>query len=105
MPRHDVAERLQHRLLDAGMLALQVEDQPLDPLPLKAEIAAGRAAAADDRQARTASCTARASSSSTYTSGRMTTCSPLSETSRAGIALSAPAKNRFRSSVSMKSSR
>ena len=27
----------------------------------------------------------------------MTTCSPLSETSRAGIALSAPAKNRLRS--------
>jgi len=33
------------------------------------------------------------------------TWSPLSETSRAGIALSAPAKNRLRSSVSTKSSR
>ena len=41
----------------------------------------------------------------TATSGRITTCSPLSDTSRAGIALSVPAKNRFRSSVSTKSSR
>src|SRR6266508_6333495 len=47
---------------------------------------------------------ARASSSPTYTSGRMTTCSPLSDTSLAGMALRAPAKSRFSSSVSMKSS-
>src|SRR5689334_3500352 len=33
--RHDVAERLEHRLLDAGMLALEVEDQALDALPLQ----------------------------------------------------------------------
>ena len=50
MARHDVAERFQHRLLDAGMLALEIHDQPLDALALQAEIAAGRTAAADDRQ-------------------------------------------------------
>src|SRR5439155_327482 len=47
---------------------------------------------------------ARASSSPTYTSGRITTCSSLSDTSLAGIAFSDPAKNRLSSSVSMKSS-
>src|SRR5688572_15802405 len=35
VPRHHVAERLEHRLLDAGMLAFEVEDQPLDALPLQ----------------------------------------------------------------------
>src|SRR5690349_15549796 len=30
VPRHHVAERLQHRLLHAGMLHLEVHDQPLD---------------------------------------------------------------------------
>src|SRR5258705_13619392 len=50
VPRHDVAERLQHRLLDARMFLLEVENQPLDALPLEAEIAAGGTAAADDRQ-------------------------------------------------------
>ena len=39
----------------------------------------------------------RASDSVTATSGRMTTCSPLSETRRAGMAFNAPAKKRFRS--------
>ena len=50
MPRRDVAERLQHRLLDAGMLDLELHQQPLGALPLQAEIAARRTAAADDRQ-------------------------------------------------------
>ena len=52
MPRRDVAQRLEHRLLDARMLDLEIHQQPLDPLALKAEIAAGRTAAADDRQLR-----------------------------------------------------
>ena len=46
----------------------------------------------------------RASSSPAYTSGRTTTCRPSSDTSLAGMALMVPAKNTFRSSVSMKSS-
>src|ERR1043165_4363977 len=50
MPRHDVAERLEHRLLDAGVLLLDIEDQALDALALQAEVTAGRAATADDRQ-------------------------------------------------------
>ncbi len=50
MARHDVAERLQHRALDARVLALELDDQALDALPLQAEIAARRTAAADDRQ-------------------------------------------------------
>ena len=37
--------------LTPGVLALQIEDEPLDALALQAEIAAGRTAAADDRQA------------------------------------------------------
>src|SRR5688572_9888084 len=48
--RHDVAERLEHRLLDARMLAFEVENEPLHALPLQAQIAAGRTAAADDGQ-------------------------------------------------------
>src|SRR4051794_21864238 len=50
VPFLDVTERLEHRLLDAGVLALEVEDQALDALPLQAQIAARRTAAADDRQ-------------------------------------------------------
>src|SRR5688572_27161522 len=50
MAGHDVAEGLQHRLLHAGMLALEVENQPLHALALQAEIAAGGATAADDGQ-------------------------------------------------------
>ena len=46
----------------------------------------------------------RASDSRTWASGRMTTCLPLSETRRAGIALIDPWKKTFSSSVSMKSS-
>src|SRR5688572_3563815 len=50
MPRHHVAERLEHRLLDARVLDLEIHDQSLDALALQAEIAACRTAAADDRQ-------------------------------------------------------
>src|SRR5258705_6829777 len=50
VPRHDVAGGLQHRLLATGMFLLEVEDQPLDPGPLEAEIAARGKAAADDPQ-------------------------------------------------------
>src|SRR6188474_1377048 len=46
--RHHVAERLDHRRLHVRMLALELDNQPLDALPLQAEIAAGRATAADD---------------------------------------------------------
>src|SRR5262245_59008373 len=35
VPRHDVAEGLQHRLLHARMFLFEVEDQALDPLTLK----------------------------------------------------------------------
>jgi hypothetical protein len=50
MPRGDIAERLQHRLLDAGVLAFELHQQPLRPLPLQPEVAAGRTAAPDNRQ-------------------------------------------------------
>jgi hypothetical protein len=30
VPRHDVAECLEHRLLDAGVLAFEVQDETLD---------------------------------------------------------------------------
>src|SRR5216110_1280720 len=50
MPRRYVAECLQHRLLHAGMFALQLHQQPLRALALQSEIAAGRAAAPDNRQ-------------------------------------------------------
>src|SRR5207248_2342505 len=50
MARRDVGERLQHRLLDAGMLALELGEEPLGALPLQAEVAARRAATADNRQ-------------------------------------------------------
>src|SRR5687767_11544777 len=50
MTRPDIRQRLDHRVLDLGMLDLQLRDQPLDSLALQAEVAAGRAAAADDRQ-------------------------------------------------------
>ena len=85
------------------MLALEIHQQPLDALPLQAEVAARRTAAADDRQLgflRVLPGFVLADE----TSGRITTCSPSSDTSFAGIALSEPAKNRFSSSVSMKSS-
>src|SRR5207253_11392460 len=48
--RRDVAERLQHRLLHARMLALELHEQPLGTLALEPEVAARRTAAADDRQ-------------------------------------------------------
>src|ERR1043165_3467018 len=48
--RHDVAERLQHRLLHPGVLLFEIENQPLHALSLQAEAAAGRAAATNDRQ-------------------------------------------------------
>src|SRR5687767_1228628 len=48
--RHDIAESLEHGLLHTGMFALEVENQPLDALALQAQIAARRAAAADDWQ-------------------------------------------------------
>src|SRR3989441_1140221 len=50
MPRRDVANRLEHRLLDARMLALQLHQHPFGALALQSQIAARRAAAADDRQ-------------------------------------------------------
>src|SRR5207249_17457 len=50
MPRLDVAERLEHRALDAGMLALELHQQPFRALTLQSEIAARGTAAADDRQ-------------------------------------------------------
>src|SRR4029453_10440290 len=50
MARHEVAERLEHRLLHAGMLLFQIENQALHALALQAEVAARRTAAADDRQ-------------------------------------------------------
>src|SRR6185369_1941501 len=40
MPRHDVRQRLEHRLLHAGVLDLEIHDQPLDTLALEAEVAA-----------------------------------------------------------------
>ena len=86
------------------MLGLQLHDQALGALPLQAEVAAGRTAAADDRQLGLLRVLPRLFLRPTYTSGRMTTCAPSSDTSLAGIAFSEPAKNRFRSSVSMKSS-
>src|SRR5690349_16199423 len=46
--RHDIAQRLQHRLLDARVLDLEIHDQPLDALPLQAEVAAGGTTAPDD---------------------------------------------------------
>jgi hypothetical protein len=49
VPRHDVAQCFQHRMLDTGMLAFQVENKPLYTLPLKAQIPACRAAATDYR--------------------------------------------------------
>ena len=50
MSRHDVTHRFQHRLLDTGMLEFQVENQPLDALPLQGEVPTRRAAAANDGQ-------------------------------------------------------
>ena len=48
--RHHVPECLEHRLLDAGMLDFEIHDEPLDALGAD-QVAACRAAAADDRQA------------------------------------------------------
>src|SRR5262249_24562719 len=48
--RRDVAERLQHGVLDARMLALELHQETLGALALEAEIAARRTTAADDRQ-------------------------------------------------------
>jgi hypothetical protein len=50
--RDDVAERGDHRRLDVGVFDLELGDESLDALALQAEVAAGRAAAADDGQAR-----------------------------------------------------
>ena len=50
MPRRDIGQRLQHRILHAHVLALEVHQQLLDALALQAQIAARRATAADDRQ-------------------------------------------------------
>ena len=50
VPRLDVAQRLQHRVLHARVLDLEVHEEALHPLPLQAQVAAGRTAAADDRQ-------------------------------------------------------
>jgi hypothetical protein len=86
------------------MLLLEIEDQPLDALALQAEVAARRTAAADDGQLALLRIE-RGLGLLDVDQRRMTTCSPLSDTRRAGIAFSAPAKNRFSSSVSMKSSR
>ena len=104
MARRHVGERLEHRLLHAGMLGFELHEQPLGALALQAQIAAGRAAAADDRQLALLAYRRAPRPRRRYTSGRITTCAPSSDTSLAGIALSAPAKNRFSSSVSMKSS-
>src|SRR5687768_7497304 len=41
-----VAERADHRVLDLGMLDFEPGDEPLDALPLQAQVAAGRTAAA-----------------------------------------------------------
>ena len=51
--------------LTLGMLELELHDQPLDALALQAQVAAGRTAAADDRQLAFLGSTARASSSAT----------------------------------------
>src|SRR6476469_4691060 len=40
--RHDVRERLQHRLLDAGVFDLEIQEQALDSVPIEAEVPAGR---------------------------------------------------------------
>ena len=50
VPAGDVAERAHHRVLDLRVLDLELRDEPLDALALQAQIAAGRTAAADDRQ-------------------------------------------------------
>ena len=44
-----VAERANHRVLDPGVLDLELRDQPFDPLPLQAQVPARRTAATDDR--------------------------------------------------------
>src|SRR2546423_14658896 len=49
-PGHHVAELLEHRLLDAGVFLLEIEDPPLHTLALKAQVTARGAAAADDWQ-------------------------------------------------------
>src|SRR5207249_422721 len=51
MTGNDVAERAEHRAFDVRMLDLELGDQALDALSLQAQVAARRAAAADDRQA------------------------------------------------------
>src|SRR5215471_21360070 len=50
MTRLDVPEGLEHRILDAGVLPLELHQHPLRPLTLQPEIAACGTAAADDRQ-------------------------------------------------------
>ena len=46
--RRDVLQRLDHRALDARMLALEIHQQALDTLALQAEVTAGGTAASDD---------------------------------------------------------
>jgi hypothetical protein len=46
----NVRQCANHRALDVGMLDFELGDEALDALPLEAEIAASRTAAADDRQ-------------------------------------------------------
>ena len=48
--RRDVAERLQHRLLHTGVFDFEFGQQLLHTLPLKSQVSARRAAAADDGQ-------------------------------------------------------
>ena len=48
MPWHNVSERLQHRVLHAGMLRLEIEQQAFQVLTLQAPVSADRTAAAND---------------------------------------------------------
>src|SRR5262249_16346032 len=48
--RGDVSERLQHRVLHARMLHLEIHEQLLDSLPLQSQIAARGTATPDNRQ-------------------------------------------------------
>jgi hypothetical protein len=51
MARLQVCGRSQHGVLDLGVLYFQLGDEPLDPLALQPEVAAGRATTADDGKA------------------------------------------------------
>ncbi len=52
MARRDVGQRLEQRGLHARVLAFELHQHPLDALALQRQVAAGRAAAADDGQRR-----------------------------------------------------